>query len=190
VKAAGRAGSGWPRTVLRASGLGLTLAGFALSAAMTLSATVFEAVATTVRAATGLATVAAAPLVRYRGAATPLREAVGDTTRRLSMRVTRGAARSVGSAAGEALPFVGVGVVAAATAWDLYDACETMQDLGELAAAVDPGRPVDPDSVCGITPPSASALSQGLVHAGTAALDSAWAALGGGPPPAPGQAAP
>jgi hypothetical protein len=176
--------------VVRVFWLGSSLAALALSVAMTLSEGVFETFATVVRATTGLATVTAAPEVRYRGGTRQLREAVEDTSRRVSDRVARGAARSIGSAAGEALPVAGIAVVAVATAWDLYDACETMKDLGELAAAIDPERPVDPSSVCGITPPTVAELSQLVISGGKDVLDKAREVLGGGPPSAPAEAQP
>ncbi len=148
----------WLRRAAAAGWLAAGLGGFALSAAMTLSGAVFEAVATTVRAATGLATVAASPAIRYRGAVRPLREAVADTTRRVAARTARGAARSVASAAGQAVPVAGAAVVASVTVWELYDACETMKDLRALEAAL--GGPDDPDvgSVCGLEAPSLDPL--------------------------------
>jgi hypothetical protein len=57
---------------------------------------------------------------------------------------------------GESIPVIGVGVVVAATAWELKDACDTMKDLHELEVALDPAKAKDASvqEVCGLRVPS------------------------------------
>lgn len=94
--------------------------------------------------------------VTYRGQKKLLEEAVADTTERVSRRTAVGASRNVAATFGEAVPMVGIGVVVAATVWELTDACETMKDLQALEVAMDPGkaRADDVTEVCGLTVPS------------------------------------
>ena len=55
---------------------------------------------------------------------------------RLATRTKRVAAASVAAIPAEAIPFLGVGVLVAGTAYDLYEACESMKDLDELYAGL------------------------------------------------------
>ncbi|TCM86953.1 hypothetical protein [Rhodovulum steppense] len=64
------------------------------------------------------------------------REIVRETSQRVTRRVKRGAARSMASAAGEAIPFIGVGVIAGGLVWEVHDACETARNMSELEAAL------------------------------------------------------
>ncbi|MDO5657802.1 MAG: hypothetical protein Q4G36_05715 [Paracoccus sp. (in: a-proteobacteria)] len=159
----------------------LMVGSLALSVAMTLVPAVFAAVSGTVGAVTGLRTVHARMVgdlgaeraarraataradnlareladsrVTYRGARVAAREAVSDTAQRVSRRMSRSAARSVSSAAAEALPVVGIGVIVAATAWELHESCELMKDMREMDAAFNPDSAISEDEICGITPP-------------------------------------
>lgn len=94
--------------------------------------------------------------VSYRGQSKRLTDAVADTTKRISKRTARGAARNVGSIAGEAIPIAGIAVVVGVTTWELKDACETMKDLRELELATNPDVTVDPTvaEVCGLEVPT------------------------------------
>ncbi|MRX49757.1 hypothetical protein GI374_04685 [Paracoccus sp. S-4012] len=98
----------------------------------------------------------AARKVTYRGARATAAEAVADTSDRLARRTATATARNVGSVFGEALPVVGIGVIAAATAWELHDACEMMKDMRELDVAMNPDRALPPEAtaVCGMQAPS------------------------------------
>jgi hypothetical protein len=51
-------------------------------------------------------------------------------------RTKRVAAASVAAIPAEAIPFLGVGVLVAGTAYELYEACESMKDLDELYAGL------------------------------------------------------
>lgn len=94
--------------------------------------------------------------VTYRGETRLAKEAVADTSDRMSRRVTAAAARNTASMAGEALPFVGVAVIVAATTWELHDACELMSDLHELDVAFNPDAAIDGAEVCGTKVPTAA----------------------------------
>ena len=170
--------------------LALAIASLALNVATVTVSGVFAAVSGTVAAVTGLSTVKArteartarlarqaqASRVTYRGARRTAREAVTDTSRRVSRRVAFASARNVGSMAGEALPFIGVAVIVGATAWELADACEMMKDMRELDAAFNPDTPVTDDEVCGLEVPTAAetwkliAASPGAVWEGAQGL--------------------
>ncbi len=58
------------------------------------------------------------------------RDAIGD-------RLARQATRNSASVFAEAIPVVGVGVIAAALALDINDSCDTARDMAALAAAVE-----------------------------------------------------
>jgi hypothetical protein len=51
----------------------------------------------------------------------------------------RVAAASVAAIPGEAIPLLGVGILVAGTAYELYQACESMKDLDELYAGLGMG---------------------------------------------------
>jgi hypothetical protein len=87
-------------------------------------------------------------------------EAVEETTQRVTKRTASGATRNVAATFGEAIPVIGVGVVVAATAWELKDACDTMKDLHELEVALDPAKANDASvqEVCGLRVPTKEEL--------------------------------
>ncbi len=74
------------------------------------------------------------------------------------------------------LPVIGVGVIAAATAWELRDACLMMGEMRALDAAFNPDDPVREDEVCGMEVPTRAELwekvraSPGAVWAGAQGL--------------------
>lgn len=94
--------------------------------------------------------------VSYRGQRKLASEAVEDTSQRVARRTATGASRNVAATFGEAVPVVGIGVVVAATVWELHDACETMKDLQALDLAFNPDKANPPEvaEVCGLTVPS------------------------------------
>jgi hypothetical protein len=59
-----------------------------------------------------------------------------ETARKVSRRVQRGAARNISSVAGEAIPFVGIAVIAGALLLEVKDACDTAADMSGLEAAL------------------------------------------------------
>ena len=95
------------------------------------------AAASTALSAVGMTTVAArevgAHLAQQRQATAAT---VRATTEKVKRRVQRGAARNIASAAGEAVPVVGVAVIAGALAMEVRDACDTARDMAALEAAL------------------------------------------------------
>ena len=98
--------------------------------------------------------------VKYRGQQKLVSEAVDDTARRIADRTVTATGRNIAAMPGEALPWVGLFVVIAATSWELHDACETMKDVVALERAFDPSPEVDPDEVCGMQVPDVETLKQ------------------------------
>lgn len=112
----------------RAVVLLLLIASLALNVATVTSTAVFAAVSAVVSAATGLTTVAA----REAGLQATRRGAVRQTAQQVTTRMQRSAARSSASVFAEAIPFVGIGVIAAALALEIRDACDTARDMHVL----------------------------------------------------------
>ncbi len=96
--------------------------------------------------------------ITYRGQRVAAHEAVKDTAERVKRRTVFASSRNIGSMAGEALPVVGVGVIVAATAWELSDACALMGEMRALDAAFNPDDPVTDDEICGMKPPTRAEL--------------------------------
>lgn len=82
--------------------------------------------------------------------------AVRSTSERIAKRTAVGATRNIAATFGEAVPTIGIGVIAGVTALELKDACDTMMDLHELDVALDPSSANDPDvsEVCGMRVPT------------------------------------
>ena len=100
---------------------------------------------------------ARARLVMHRGRSKTIAAAVSETTERIGRRTATATARNVAAVAGESLPFWGIGVIVAATAYELHAACETMKDLHELDLAFNPDATLDPErtQVCASEVPTA-----------------------------------
>ncbi len=81
---------------------------------------------------------------------------VANHTRRVSKRVALGAGRNVAAMFGEGIPVYGVAVIIGVTAWEIRDACDTMEDMKEINKAFDTDVNVqgDVDEVCGLDVPS------------------------------------
>lgn len=117
----------------------------------------------------------AARQVTYRGARRTAAEAVADTSDRLARRSAAAAARNIGSTFGEALPVIGIGVIAAATAWELHDACEMMKEMRALDVALNPDRAVPPEAnaVCGMQAPTRAEIWAAIADSPGAAWERA-----------------
>lgn len=115
----------------------------------------------------------AAEAVPYRGARVAMREAVHDTAERVARRSSVAAGRTLGSTVGEALPVMGIGVIVAATAWELHDSCGLMKDMRALDAAFNPDNPVSEDEICGLKPPTRDEVWQAVKDSPGAAWESA-----------------
>lgn len=79
--------------------------------------------------------------------------ATQNFTKRLASRVATGASRAAATAIPKSTPYVGTAIVVAITAYDLYDACETMKEISELKRELGL-ESEDPTKVCGLKPPS------------------------------------
>lgn len=115
------------------------------------------AVSSTVGAVAGVSAVLPQfRVVKANGERKFLTEAVRSTSERIAKRTASGATRNLASVFGEAVPTIGIGVIAGATAWELKDACDTMRDLHDLDVALDPANanPVDATEVCGLKVPT------------------------------------
>lgn len=160
----------------------LMLGSFALTVAMTLVPAVFSTVAGLVEGVSGITSLATraqqreAKLVQelavannradnlarelgdrnvmYRGRKVVMREAVKDTSERVARRTSIAAGRNIATTAGEAIPFYGIAVVVAATAWELKDACSLMKEMRELDAAFNPMDAISDSEVCGMRMPT------------------------------------
>jgi len=74
--------------------------------------------------------------------------------RNVSDRVAIGATRNVAATFAEGIPFFGVAAVVGITAWELRDACATMQDMKDISAAFEAEVDVEAEEVCGLEVPS------------------------------------
>lgn len=83
-----------------------------------------------------------------------LSETSKAVSRRVAIRTAAGAARSVATLAGKAVPYLGIATLLALTAYDLADACQTVKDVNSLAlaAGVEPGS--EEALVCSLKVPS------------------------------------
>jgi hypothetical protein len=77
--------------------------------------------------------------------------AVRQVANRVAARTARGALRTAASLPLKAVPFAGGVALLSFTAWELHDACATMQDL---AALDDTPLETDATAVCGLPYPS------------------------------------
>jgi hypothetical protein len=98
----------------------------------------------------------ASQTVNFRGVQTPIRVAISYTLSSANARVVKTAAANVGSMPAEAIPFYGVAIIAAATAFEVDMACRTMDDFYELQVALDPelALPEGREERCGIAVPT------------------------------------
>jgi hypothetical protein len=152
----------WPlrlvSAVLRLGTGAAVLMTFLVMLAINVATITIPAVATAVSAAAGamgLKTVAArqatALAATQRTAASRAaiikrqRGALQRTAARVSGRMATGATRSVSTSFGQSIPVFGAAVVAGVTAWEIRDACATIEDLAALEAEVDDGFRVDPE---------------------------------------------
>lgn len=111
--------------------------------------------------------------VSYRGGRVAARDAVKDTATRVSRRTAFATSRNLASMAGEALPVIGTGVIVAATAWELGDACAMMGEMRALDAAFNPDDPVTDDEICGLEVPTRADLWAGIKASPAAAWERA-----------------
>ncbi len=99
----------------------------------------------------------------------------GTITRRVRDRWRSAAPREIAFMPAEALPVVGTTVIVAATAWELYDMCETMKDMAELERVFDPTVPDSENvaTICSAQVPSRQDLVAMLADSPGTALKEA-----------------
>jgi len=99
-------------------------------------------------------------LVSYRGRKMAASEAAEITADRISKRAVKTSIRSIGSMAGEALPYIGAAVIVGVTAMELKDLCDTLKDMTELRRAYNPelNASEDETTVCSMKVPSSGEL--------------------------------
>ena len=126
----------WTKRLL----LTCTLLGLLATNILTLTSTAFNAALSGFMSATlGVATVTEAlqSKIAKQDQAMKKRKAVTRKFgNRLATRTKRVAAASVAAIPGEAIPLLGIGILVAGTAYELYEACESMRDLEEFYAGL------------------------------------------------------
>lgn len=87
-----------------------------------------------------------------------MREATTEVTQRIAQRNTRAAARSVATMPAESMPIVGTTIIVASASLEVYELCETMNDMTELRDALTPQAEVvlseDQKTICSIKVPT------------------------------------
>ena len=120
--------------------LTLMILGLLASNILTLTSTAFNAALSgLISTAFGVATVTEvfqSRIARERLEANRRKAAVRSFGTRLTARTKRVAAASVAAIPGEMVPLLGAGILIAGTAYELYEACESMKDLDELYAGL------------------------------------------------------
>lgn len=86
--------------------------------------------------AVGVTTVAAREAGEKLARRNATRKIGQETARKVTHRMQRGAARNIASVGGEAIPVLGVAVIAGALVLEINDACETAADMAGLEAAL------------------------------------------------------
>jgi hypothetical protein len=103
-----------------------------------------------------------------------VRNATQKLSGNLSTRLANSAARQVTSTPGKAIPFIGIGFVAAFTALDVYDACEMLKALNEMNVALGTSADTNSsDKVCGLKVPTRDEVHNQLSSNWKAAYTSA-----------------
>jgi len=106
---------------------------------LSLTSAAFQAGASGLLAAAGIATVHS----RSAQAALNKKHLVKTAGSNIRKRTLRSAAVNVGSMAGEALPFVGWAVIVGATGYELKLACDNLVDIENLQLAFETEKPLD-----------------------------------------------
>lgn len=115
------------------------------------------------------------PDVNFRGESRSLRSAVEEVSGTVSRRTGRVAATNVAAMAGEGIPFWGIAVIVGATTMEITAACETMQDMRALEAALQPDTPsgTEVQEVCGLRVPTPAELRETVKSSPGAAWETA-----------------
>ncbi len=98
---------------------------------------------------------------QQKAAAVKRKAAVRKFGNRLSIRTKRVATRSIAAIPAEAIPYLGIAVLITGTAYELYEACQSIQDLEELYGELGLDEAPSEDAVtaaCDPQLPSATAV--------------------------------
>ena len=111
-------------------------------------------------------------------------QAVLQATKRVRTRTAKLAVTDLSATFGQAIPWIGVSVVVAATAYDLKSACDTMRDMRGIEVAFNPSSLDDADveRVCGLRVPSEEEIWEGIKASPGMAWDAAKSVLASLPP--------
>ena len=116
--------------------------------------------------------------VVFRGERMSEREATRRVLRRVRARTERAVISSTSSAAGEAVPFLGIGLIAAATAYEVKVSCDSMSDLHDLEIALGTEDAASQENVvCGVKAPTTDEILAMIKSSPSAAYDKAASVL-------------
>ena len=82
------------------------------------------------------------------------KKAVSRITEGIAKRTIRGVSRSLAAIPADFIPIVGDTIAHGVTAWELYDACQTMKDMDEIIRSMGINDTVEEDKACGVEIPS------------------------------------
>jgi hypothetical protein len=133
---------------------------------------------------TELASLRAGKKVIIDGVEMTAEQAVLQATKRVRTRTAKLAVTDLSATFGQAIPWIGVSVVVAATAYDLKSACDTMRDMRGIEIAFNPFSVDDADveRVCGLKVPSEQEIWEGIKASPGMAWHAAKSVLGSLPP--------
>jgi hypothetical protein len=102
---------------------------------------------------------------------------------RVETRTAKLAATDLSATFGQAIPWIGIGVIVGATAYDLKTSCDTMRDMRALEVAFNPEAASDPsvEEVCGLKVPTKEEVWEKIKASPGDAWNSAGAVLDGLP---------
>lgn len=95
------------------------------------------------------------------------RVATDTIIRRVARRTGVSATREVASMPAEAIPYLGAAVIVGATALEIRDMCNNLQDLAELQSIIDPSSTAAPEvlTVCSIEVPTRTEVVDAISNA-------------------------
>lgn len=83
--------------------------------------------------------------------------------RKIATRTVRNIGVNVTSMAGEAIPYLGIGLILTTTAMDINDGCDTVSDVNSILAELeDTQAPEDTSKICGMTVPTIEELTESI----------------------------
>lgn len=82
--------------------------------------------------------------------------AIKKFSQRMAARSVIATTRNLSSVTGEAVPILGIAVLAGVTAWNIHDSCETIKELNALSTELDLQSHLEKENqkVCGVDVPS------------------------------------